>query len=129
MIRGVRFCITNSYFGVLSRQSRVFVRKLTDSFPEDTQTHTGQKWDRSDTRMARYINKEKELNPRFAISLLSEESTEIIDNTHVYCSGGTGALGHPKVYINLDKPQVQSCGYCGKVFVARQFEEIVKQQY
>ena len=28
-----------------------------------------------------------------------------------YCLGG-GALGHPKVYINLDKPGAHACGYC-----------------
>ena len=129
MIRGARVCVTNFYFGVWSQHSYVSVRKLSDSFPEDTPTHTGQKWERGDTRMARYIGKQKELNPRFAIKLLSEESADIIDNTHVYCSGGTGALGHPKVYINLDKPQLQSCGYCGNVFVAKQFEDLVKQQH
>ena len=118
-------CVSYAY---LSRHSFVTIRKLSDSFPEDTQTHTGQKWERVDTRMARFINKEKELNPRFAINLLSEESAVIIDDTHVYCSGESGALGHPKVYINLDKPQTQSCGYCGKVFVAKQFEDLVKQQ-
>ena len=31
----------------------------------------------------------------------------------VACDGGGGALGHPKVYINLDKEGPQSCIYCG----------------
>nr|XP_019013418.1 uncharacterized protein I206_01484 [Kwoniella pini CBS 10737]OCF52199.1 hypothetical protein I206_01484 [Kwoniella pini CBS 10737] len=29
--------------------------------------------------------------------------------------GGMGALGHPKVYINLDKPGPKVCGYCEKI--------------
>lgn len=29
---------------------------------------------------------------------------------------GGGALGHPKVYINLDQPGPRSCGYCGLRF-------------
>lgn len=25
-------------------------------------------------------------------------------------------MGHPKVFINVDKPQVEPCGYCGLPF-------------
>ena len=32
-------------------------------------------------------------------------------------SGG-GALGHPRVYISLEKPGAHSCGYCGLRFEA-----------
>lgn len=31
---------------------------------------------------------------------------------------GDARLGHPKVYINLDKPEINVCGYCGKRFVS-----------
>ena len=31
---------------------------------------------------------------------------------------GHAGMGHPKVYINLDKPEINVCGYCGKRFVA-----------
>lgn len=30
---------------------------------------------------------------------------------------GGGPLGHPKVYINLDKPGPQACGYCKFFFL------------
>ena len=31
----------------------------------------------------------------------------------VSCDGGGGALGHPRVYINLDDGQPKACIYCG----------------
>ena len=34
----------------------------------------------------------------------------------VACDGGGGALGHPKVYINLDDGQPKGCIYCGLRF-------------
>ena len=34
-------------------------------------------------------------------------------NVQVACDGGGGALGHPKVYINLDQPGPHACIYCG----------------
>lgn len=35
----------------------------------------------------------------------------------VACEGGGGAAGHPKVFINTDKPEIAICGYCGDPFV------------
>lgn len=37
---------------------------------------------------------------------------------------GNETLGHPKVYINLDKPEINVCGYCGKRFVATQHKHL-----
>lgn len=37
----------------------------------------------------------------------------------VSCDGGGGPLGHPRVYINVDKPQICTCGYCGLPFVSK----------
>lgn len=31
---------------------------------------------------------------------------------------GGGPLGHPKVYINVDKPEIIPCEYCGLPFVS-----------
>lgn len=38
----------------------------------------------------------------------------------VACDGGgdVGAAGHPRVYINTDKPEIAVCGYCGVPFVS-----------
>jgi NADH dehydrogenase (ubiquinone) Fe-S protein 6 len=37
----------------------------------------------------------------------------------VMCDGGGGPTGHPKVYINTDKPEIAVCTYCGAPFVRR----------
>jgi hypothetical protein len=36
----------------------------------------------------------------------------------VACDGGGGPLGHPRIFINVDKPQVNCCTYCGLPFVS-----------
>ncbi|XP_060948878.1 NADH dehydrogenase [ubiquinone] iron-sulfur protein 6, mitochondrial [Limanda limanda] len=80
-------------------------------------THTGQVYDEKDPRRARFVGRQKEVNKNFAIKLVAEEP---VTDTHariVSCDGGGGALGHPKVYINLDKDtKVGTCGYCGLQF-------------
>ncbi|KAG2221775.1 hypothetical protein INT45_003415 [Circinella minor] len=48
-----------------------------------------------------------------AIELIAEEPIHFSNQRIVSCDGGGGALGHPKVYINLDKPGAHPCGYCG----------------
>ncbi len=67
-----------------------------------------------------------QVNEQFAINLLAEEPVVVIKGTHTWCDGGKGALGHPKVYINLDKPEINDCGYCGKRFVAEASKEHFK---
>ncbi|XP_061597937.1 NADH dehydrogenase [ubiquinone] iron-sulfur protein 6, mitochondrial [Cololabis saira] len=80
-------------------------------------THTGQVFDQNDPRRARFVGRQKEVNPNFAIKLVAEEPVTGIEARVVSCDGGGGALGHPKVYINLDKDtKVGTCGYCGLQF-------------
>ena len=38
-------------------------------------------------------------------------------DVQVSCDGGGGALGHPKVYINLDGGEPVACIYCGLRYV------------
>ncbi|KAI8381454.1 zinc-finger domain-containing protein [Radiomyces spectabilis] len=52
-------------------------------------------------------------NPMAAIELIAEEPVRMVSKRIASCDGGGGALGHPKVYINLDKPGAHACGYCG----------------
>ncbi|KAF8766757.1 NADH dehydrogenase [ubiquinone] iron-sulfur protein 6, mitochondrial-like [Argiope bruennichi] len=80
-------------------------------------THTGQKFDENDARLARFIDKEKYVNPHFAIDLINSIPPKVVKERVVSCDGGGGALGHPKVYINLDKDGPKACGYCGLRFV------------
>ncbi|XP_061738526.1 NADH dehydrogenase [ubiquinone] iron-sulfur protein 6, mitochondrial [Nerophis ophidion] len=80
-------------------------------------THTGQVFDGKDPRRARFVGRQKEVNTNFAIKLVAEEPVTYIEDRVVSCDGGGGALGHPKVYINLDKDtKVGTCGYCGLQF-------------
>ncbi|KAK9767596.1 hypothetical protein K7432_002483 [Basidiobolus ranarum] len=53
-------------------------------------------------------------SPMAAIELIHEVPIKFVQARKVTCNGGGGALGHPKVYINLDdtdKPVY--CEYCG----------------
>ncbi|KAI9444798.1 ubiquinone oxidoreductase 20 kd subunit [Lactarius indigo] len=52
-------------------------------------------------------------NPLSAMELLANEPVRLIHGRKAVCDGGSGPLGHPKIYINLDKPGPRSCGYCG----------------
>ncbi|XP_056336427.1 NADH dehydrogenase [ubiquinone] iron-sulfur protein 6, mitochondrial [Danio aesculapii] len=80
-------------------------------------THTGQVYDENDVRRARFVGRHKEVNENFAINLVAEEPVTHVESRVVSCDGGGGALGHPKVYINLDKDtRVGTCGYCGLQF-------------
>jgi NADH dehydrogenase (ubiquinone) Fe-S protein 6 len=83
----------------------------------DKITHTGQQWSDTDYRNVRFIDRSKQVNERFAIDLVAEEPVAVINSSHTWCNGGDAGLGHPKVYINLDKPEINVCGYCGKRFV------------
>jgi len=60
-----------------------------------------QKWEKNDYRLARYIDKEKQVNQSFAIDLINQVPPKECIKSVVYCDGGGGPLGHPKVYINL----------------------------
>jgi hypothetical protein len=44
----------------------------------------------------------------------------------VECDGGGGPLGHPKIFINTDKPQICVCTYCGLPFVSTSCTSRVK---
>ncbi|XP_005112566.1 NADH dehydrogenase [ubiquinone] iron-sulfur protein 6, mitochondrial [Aplysia californica] len=83
-------------------------------------THTGQVWDKNDYRNIRFVGKDKLINPEWAIDLIAEDPVVVVSGSHVW-SDSCGALGHPKVYINLDKPEVGTCGYSGRKFVQKKF--------
>ncbi|KAJ1725568.1 hypothetical protein LPJ53_000238 [Coemansia erecta] len=54
--------------------------------------------------------------PMAAIELIAEEPVRQLETRLACCDGGGGPLGHPRVWINLDDGQPQSCGYCGLRF-------------
>ncbi|KAI8921892.1 ubiquinone oxidoreductase 20 kd subunit [Powellomyces hirtus] len=55
-------------------------------------------------------------NPLSAQELIAQVPVKMVSARRVACDGGGGALGHPKVYINLDRNEPESCGYCGLRF-------------
>ncbi|GAB6030442.1 NADH dehydrogenase Fe-S protein subunit 6 ndufs6 [Chamberlinius hualienensis] len=83
---------------------------------EDKPIHTGQSWTADDYRLARFIDRPKQVNDRYAINLVNEIPPKAVKGNSVCCNGGGGPLGHPKVYINLDKAGNHACGYCGLRF-------------
>ncbi|KAM9694381.1 NADH dehydrogenase [ubiquinone] iron-sulfur protein 6, mitochondrial [Trichechus inunguis] len=80
-------------------------------------THTGQVYDEKDYRQMRFVGRQKEVNENFAIDLIAEQPVSEVESRVISCDGGGGALGHPRVYINLDKEtKTGTCGYCGLQF-------------
>jgi len=82
----------------------------------DVETHTGQQFEETDKRNARFAvtGLEKQVNSQWAIDLIAAQPIIKVKTRIVACDGGAGgALGHPKVYINLDGKGPVSCPYCG----------------
>ena len=83
----------------------------------DQVTHTGQAWDEADYRLQRFAHSQKMVNPNIAMNLVAQQPPMDCGHERIaVCDGGHPALGHPKVYINLDKPGTHACGYCGTRF-------------
>ncbi|KAK4944351.1 hypothetical protein LTR10_016237 [Elasticomyces elasticus] len=56
---------------------------------------------------------EEQPAPYAAIELIHKQPVRWVTDKRVACDGGGGPLGHPRIYINVDKPQVNWCTYCG----------------
>ncbi|KAI0031163.1 hypothetical protein K488DRAFT_79241 [Vararia minispora EC-137] len=48
--------------------------------------------------------------PLSAMQMIAEEPVRIVAGRKAVCDGGNGPLGHPKIFINLDKPGPKACG-------------------
>ncbi|MGR3490696.1 MAG: zinc-finger domain-containing protein [Shimia sp.] len=47
---------------------------------------------------------------------------EVVSAWRVSCDGGEGALGHPRVWLSLDRDTgYVECPYCDKLFVHEDF--------
>jgi NADH dehydrogenase (ubiquinone) Fe-S protein 6 len=90
-----------------------------------------QAWDNEDVRLVRFTYFNKQVNPNVAMHLVADVPPIESHSRVVSCDGGGGALGHPKVFMNLvghmrayrrarvsaqDKPGNHACGYCGLRF-------------
>jgi len=61
-------------------------------------------------------NMELQPQPLSAMEMINAEPIRIVHGRRAVCDGGGGPLGHPKIFINLDKPGARPCGYCGLRF-------------
>ena len=43
-----------------------------------------------------------------------------VEDTVVSCNGGGGALGHPRVFLNLESNGAIDCPYCDRRFVLKE---------
>ncbi|KAK1781657.1 zinc-finger domain-containing protein [Copromyces sp. CBS 386.78] len=54
--------------------------------------------------------------PYSAMELIHKQPVKWVHERIVACDGGGGPAGHPKIYINTDKPEIATCNYCGLPF-------------
>ncbi|KAH3872375.1 NADH dehydrogenase [ubiquinone] iron-sulfur protein 6, mitochondrial-like [Dreissena polymorpha] len=124
LVRGLsRLPLNKSVFRGISTSSRLSAVKEPANV--DTVTHTGQVYEKDDYRRARFVDKERLVNPNFAIDLIAEDPVVVCNRRRVSSNSG-GALGHPKVFINLDKPEVSICGYSGRKFIQTKYYDPAK---
>lgn len=50
---------------------------------------------------------------------LAAPETKIVTETKVACDGDEGALGHPRVYLNMGKDGQVECPYCDRLFILK----------
>lgn len=60
-----------------------------------------QVFDKEDYRNARFVNAKRYVNENWGIKLIEEVPPKECTERVIFCDGGDGPLGHPKVYINL----------------------------
>ncbi|KAH7329238.1 hypothetical protein B0I35DRAFT_419725 [Stachybotrys elegans] len=54
--------------------------------------------------------------PYSAMEMIHQEPVRWTHSRVVACDGGGGPAGHPKIFINTDKPEIAVCNYCGVPF-------------
>ncbi|KAE8210988.1 hypothetical protein CF327_g5204 [Tilletia walkeri] len=66
-------------------------------------------------RGPRFEQMEMDMQPQplSAMAMIQKEPVRLSSKRVVSCDGGGGPLGHPKIFINLDKPGPKACTYCG----------------
>ncbi|PGH09775.1 NADH dehydrogenase (ubiquinone) Fe-S protein 6 [Blastomyces parvus] len=66
--------------------------------------------------------------PYAAIELIHKQPVRWTKEKVVSCDGGGGPLGHPRVFINTDKPQICVCEYCGLPFANENSRKTLEAQ-
>ncbi|KAF3479648.1 uncharacterized protein GIQ15_06624 [Arthroderma uncinatum] len=66
--------------------------------------------------------------PYAAIDLIHKQPVRWTKERIVSCDGGGGPLGHPRIFINTDKPQICPCEYCGLPFANEHHRPVLEAQ-
>ncbi|KAJ2906230.1 hypothetical protein MKZ38_002655 [Zalerion maritima] len=61
--------------------------------------------------------------PYSAMELVHKQPVSWTSDRAAVCDGGGGPHGHPRIFINTDKPEIAACGYCGKPFANEHHRE------
>ncbi|KAF9432860.1 hypothetical protein BGZ76_010231 [Entomortierella beljakovae] len=99
--------------------SVVVARNIRDDLPQSANRPTTWSENQIEKRVAfqgpRFENTDIDAQPqpKAAIDLIAEEPIRLVESRTARCDGGGGSLGHPAVWINLDRPGAHACGYCG----------------
>ncbi|XP_055381702.1 NADH dehydrogenase [ubiquinone] iron-sulfur protein 6, mitochondrial [Condylostylus longicornis] len=113
--------IVKEYRLLINNGQRALSSKVVSEDRSDLtkRTHTGQVFEKDDYRNVRFTNAARYVNENWGIKLIDEIPPKEVTERVVWCDGGDEHLGHPKVYINLDKPGAHTCGYCGLRFIKK----------
>ncbi|KAF2113793.1 NADH-ubiquinone oxidoreductase [Lophiotrema nucula] len=71
---------------------------------------------------------EDQPRPYSAIDLIHKQPVRWTKKRTVECDGGGGPLGHPKIFINVDKPEICMCTYCGLPFAHEHNRKLLEAQ-
>lgn len=77
------------------------IRVITKQLQLTRSCFSLQVFDNEDYRNVRFENATRFVNKNFAIDLIAEVPPKECLERVVFCNGGGGPLGHPKIYINL----------------------------
>lgn len=81
----------------------------------------------------RFIQKDLDQQPRpySAMELIAKQPVRYLSEGNIaVCDGNKGNTlqGHPKVFINLDKPMASTCGYCGLRYAKEEHKHLIESQ-
>ncbi|GAB7342768.1 hypothetical protein MBLNU457_g0908t1 [Dothideomycetes sp. NU457] len=66
--------------------------------------------------------------PMAAIDLIHKQPVRWINARTAKCDGGGGPLGHPRIFINVDRPQICQCTYCGLPYAYEKNRKFLEAQ-
>lgn len=55
-----------------------------------------------------------------AVPSMDEPETVTVETTRVSCDGGGGALGHPRVFLQIGPSRMVDCPYCDRRFLLKE---------